>query len=112
MRLRLPVSGFMGDRAPKGDGRWRGSRSFRPWPLKPLAPWSPHERPSNKRPGAHGVQGLGQTADERGDPFPGGTLSMALRLSSPGSTKEDPSRRAERLAARAQASLLARDYKG
>ncbi|MEA2449463.1 MAG: hypothetical protein QOG63_1395 [Thermoleophilaceae bacterium] len=37
---------------------------------------------------------------------------MALRLSSPGSIKEEPSRRAERLAARAQASLLARDFKG
>src|SRR3954469_13138591 len=43
---------------------------------------------------------------------PGGALSMALRLSSPGSIKEEPSRRAERLAARAQASLLARDFKG
>src|SRR3954470_4217571 len=43
---------------------------------------------------------------------PGGALSMALRLSSPGTVKEEPSRRAERLAARAQASLLARDFKG
>ena len=37
---------------------------------------------------------------------------MALRLSTPGNTSEQPERRAERLAARAQASLLARDLKG
>ena len=38
--------------------------------------------------------------------------SLALRLSSPGSTQEQPARRAERLVARAQASLLARDLAG
>ena len=37
---------------------------------------------------------------------------MALRLSTPGNLSEQPARRAERLAARAQASLLARDLKG
>ena len=37
---------------------------------------------------------------------------MALRLSTPGNTDEQPARRAERLTARAQASLLARDLKG
>jgi glycosyltransferase involved in cell wall biosynthesis len=37
---------------------------------------------------------------------------MALRLSSPGSTQEQPARRVERLVAHAQASLLARDFKG
>src|SRR3954462_895928 len=37
---------------------------------------------------------------------------MALRLSSPGSTPEQPARGVERLVARAQASLLARDFAG
>jgi glycosyltransferase involved in cell wall biosynthesis/Flp pilus assembly protein TadD len=37
---------------------------------------------------------------------------LALRISSPGSTPEQPERRAERLVARAQASLLARDHAG
>ena len=37
---------------------------------------------------------------------------MALRLSTPGNTSEQPARRAERLGARAQASLLARDLDG
>ena len=37
---------------------------------------------------------------------------MALRLSNPGTAPEQPQRRAERLTARAQASLLARDFKG
>jgi tetratricopeptide (TPR) repeat protein len=37
---------------------------------------------------------------------------MALRLSTPGKTDEQPARRAERLIARAQASLLAKDLKG
>src|SRR5918997_4758595 len=37
---------------------------------------------------------------------------MALRLSTPGNSTEQPARRAERLAASAQASLLVRDLKG
>src|SRR3954463_6899517 len=57
------------------------------------------------------VQGWDGSADDQGDPS-GGPSLMALRLSSPGSTPEQPARRIDRLVARAQASLLARDYAG